>query len=338
MNQYTGKDKFNNGSGGGMDDKQTVAVTYRSGAAARLAGLPVETLRVWERRYDLSDTLRSPHGQRLYSAEQVQRLKLLKQLVDQGHPIGQLAHLPAERLRELAGAVGAAAGQGLGTIRAVVVGLSLARRIAASPRDTAPLHVLAGYSGFEQRANLLPAVEADVLLVELPELEEQAVPRIAAARDAAQAGAVVVLYRFCSSATIRSLRAQGWLVARVPSEMGELVPLCRQALAGPGLPLLQPEAAPVPRRFDEEALASITAAGNRIACECPRHLSDLLLMVGSFERYSAQCASRHREDARLHRELGLAAGQARAILEEAMEKLARAEGLPLPALPVSTPL
>lgn len=29
---------------------------YRSGVAARLAGLSVETLRVWERRYRLSDT------------------------------------------------------------------------------------------------------------------------------------------------------------------------------------------------------------------------------------------------------------------------------------------
>ncbi|HAV36745.1 MAG TPA: MerR family transcriptional regulator, partial [Massilia sp.] len=78
-------------------------ITYRSGAAARLAGLPVETLRVWERRYGLSDPRRSSHGQRLYSAEQVHRLRLLKQLVDLGHPIGQLAGHSIDRLRELAG-------------------------------------------------------------------------------------------------------------------------------------------------------------------------------------------------------------------------------------------
>ena len=66
-------------------------IMYPSGAAARLAGLPVETLRIWERRYSLSDAERSEHGQRLYSAEQVARLSLLKQLVDQGHAIGVLA-------------------------------------------------------------------------------------------------------------------------------------------------------------------------------------------------------------------------------------------------------
>ena len=71
-------------------------VVYRSGVAARLAGLSAETLRVWERRYALSDTERSTSGQRLYSAEQVRRLGLLKQLVDQGHAIGILATLPKE--------------------------------------------------------------------------------------------------------------------------------------------------------------------------------------------------------------------------------------------------
>ena len=54
------------------------------------------------------------------------------------------------------------------------------------------------------------------------------------------------------------------------------------------------------------------------------------MMVGSFERYSAQCASRSADDAQLHSDLQRAAGQARAILEAAMEKLATAEGLPMP--------
>ncbi|MDQ2989776.1 MAG: MerR family transcriptional regulator, partial [Pseudomonadota bacterium] len=64
--------------------------------------MPVETLRVWERRYSISDTGRSAHGQRLYSDAQVRRLRLMKQLVDQGHPIGVLAPLLFEQLQALA--------------------------------------------------------------------------------------------------------------------------------------------------------------------------------------------------------------------------------------------
>jgi hypothetical protein len=169
----------------------------------------------------------------------------------------------------------------------------------------------------------------ELLLVELSELDENALPQILSARDACAATAVVVLYRFCASATIRSLRAQGCLAARVPAEFGELLLLCRSALAGGRLPPQRQQQVPQVR-FDEDLLSTIAASGNRLACECPRHLADLLLMVGSFERYSAQCASRNAEDARLHQELETAAGQARAILESAMERLARAEGLPLP--------
>ncbi|HEY0490320.1 MAG TPA: MerR family transcriptional regulator [Telluria sp.] len=105
-----------------MSEQQSPA--YRSGVAARLAGLPVETLRVWERRYGLSDTPRSVRGQRLYSAAQVRRLGMLKQLVDQDHPIGALAGLPLEQLEELAGGAGAL-GASSGRVRVAVAGRNL---------------------------------------------------------------------------------------------------------------------------------------------------------------------------------------------------------------------
>lgn len=303
-------------------------VSYRSGVAARLAGLSAETLRVWERRYDLSDTKRSTSGQRLYSAEQVRRLGLIKQLVDQGHAIGVLARLSIEQLQELVGPRTGEA-QAAGPLRVAVIGESLARRITAGGREGAELAVQCSCSRLERAASLPQDADVELLLVELSELDESALPLIAAARDTCAATAVVVLYRFCASATIRALRAQNCLVARVPAELGELVLLCRSALAGERLPPLERPRVPEVR-FDEESLSTITAAGNRLACECPRHLADLLLMVGSFERYSAQCASRNEDDAQLHQELQLAAGRARAILETAMERLARAEGLPLP--------
>jgi DNA-binding transcriptional MerR regulator len=310
-------------------------VSYRSGVAARLAGLSAETLRVWERRYDLSGTKRSTSGQRLYSAEQVRRLALVKQLVDQGHAIGMLARLPVEQLQEMA-APRSGGQQAAGPLRAAVIGEGLARRIAAAGRESAELAVQWSRSRLEDAASPPRGADVEVLLIELSELDESVLPMIVSVRQACSAAAVVVLYRFCSSATIRALRAQGCLVARVPAEPGELVLLCRSALTGERLP--PPERPDVPEvRFDEEYLSTVTVTGNQLACECPRHLADLLLMVGSFERYSAQCASRNEDDAQLHRELQLASGRARAILENAMERLARAEGLPLPTRSYTNP-
>ena len=302
--------------------------SYRSGVAARLAGLPVETLRVWERRYGLSDTNRSPHGQRLYSADQVRRLGLLKQLVDQGHPIGSLATLPVEQLEALS-VPARVNGAGLaGPVRIAVIGAGLGRRLAAGGRDVVELDVSGGCDRLEAAGTALDAVRAEVLVVELSELDDSAVPLIVAARDTVHATAALVLYRFCASATIRELRSRGCLVARVPAEMGELALLCRAALEGRRLPDSRPAPQTIaPRRFDDKTLAMYAAVNNKLQCECPRHLADLLMMVVSFERYSAQCASRNVEDAELHLELEHAAGTARTILEVAMERLARAEGL-----------
>jgi len=303
-------------------------VTYRSGVAARLAGLSVETLRVWERRYNLSDTTRSAHGQRLYTHEQVRHLGLLKQLVDQGHAIGVLAGLGVEQLNDL---LEPSAPQGGAELSATValVGEHLIQRIAAS--GTNALHIAGSSRRLEDALDKLAGVRADLLLVELAELDSNAVAMIAAVRQAIAPSAVVVLYRFCASATIRELRDAGCLVSRVPPELGELVMLCRAALGGQKLKVRPADLSPPPPRLSEQDLARITAAAAKlISCECPRHLSDILMTVGSFERYSAQCASRNPKDAQLHRDLEIAAGRARVILETAMERLAMAEGLPLP--------
>jgi DNA-binding transcriptional MerR regulator len=307
---------------------------YRSGATARLAGLPVETLRVWERRYSISDTGRSAHGQRLYSDAQVHRLRLMKQLVDQGHSIGALAPLAREQLRTLAVLPGPRSPSQ--PVRVALVGRELAQRLAGGGRDVLALDIVADVPELDGAAAALADADIDVLLVEIAELDDRAVPAIAALRQQLGAAAVV-LYRFCASATIRQLRAQGCLVAHAPTDAAEIVLLCQTArAAGPlqvGQRLQQaPQVgAPAQRRFDDRALAVLGAARNSIDCECPRHLSEILLMLNSFERYSEQCAARTPGDALLHEQLNHAAGAARILLEAALERLARAEGLPLPA-------
>lgn len=304
---------------------------YRTGAAARLAGLPVETLRVWERRYSLSDAQRSERGQRLYSAEQVTRLGLLKQLVDQGHSIGVLAGLTRDQLQSMLGLDGQARAVAAAPVRVLLIGSMLGRRVVALGQTALGLDVRGHCASLAQVADLPPQTGADVLVIEQSELDESALAPIAAAREASGVATAVVLYRFCASATIRALRAQGCLVARIPADLGELALLCQSALTGHRPPMIEPMGPAVaPPRFDDEALASIGAAGNSLTCECPRHLSDLLLMVGSFERYSQHCANRNPEDAALHAQLALATGRARVLLEDAMEQLAIADGLLLP--------
>ena len=71
---------------------------YRIGAVARLTGISPDTLRIWERRYDIVEPERTPKGGRLYSQQDVTRLTMIKTLVDSGHAISTVANLPLEEL------------------------------------------------------------------------------------------------------------------------------------------------------------------------------------------------------------------------------------------------
>jgi MerR family transcriptional regulator, light-induced transcriptional regulator len=74
---------------------------YPMRVVVRRTGLNASVLRAWERRYDAVVPERSDGGQRLYSEADVQRLSLLRELVDAGHTISQVAELDVDTLRAL---------------------------------------------------------------------------------------------------------------------------------------------------------------------------------------------------------------------------------------------
>jgi len=174
---------------------------FRTGAVARMLRMPAATLRVWERRYGVCRPARTPSGQCLYSAADVRRLALIRQLVEQGHAIGQLAGQPMTQLKRMAGT-----------------------------------H------------------------------------------------------------------------ARAATRRGR-------------------QASPASPRWDLETLSTLAGLSSTIACECPQHLASLLLQLQRFEAYSASCAQQSSDDAVLHRRLQQVSGQARMLLEDALEAVVRAEGL-----------
>lgn len=75
---------------------------FNIAAVERDTGLSKDVLRVWERRYGFPLPTRDANGERLYPAEQVERLRLIKRLMDQGHRPGKLFATPADELSGLA--------------------------------------------------------------------------------------------------------------------------------------------------------------------------------------------------------------------------------------------
>ena len=72
------------------------------GVVTRRTGLSPDVLRVWERRYGVVRPTRSEGGQRMYSAADLERLQLLRRLVDAGHRIAKIATLDLDALERLA--------------------------------------------------------------------------------------------------------------------------------------------------------------------------------------------------------------------------------------------
>lgn len=75
---------------------------FNIAAVERDTGLSKDVLRVWERRYGFPTPGRDGNGERLYTSEQVDRLRLIRRLMDLGYRPGKLIAAAEEDLLALA--------------------------------------------------------------------------------------------------------------------------------------------------------------------------------------------------------------------------------------------
>lgn len=313
--------------------------SFRSGVAARLAGIPVETLRVWERRYKISGAKSQGASQRLYSRADIHRLTLLKRLVDLGQSIGTLSQMESGALESMQNTL-----LGLSrnlpedllnkTIQVGLIGATLACESLRAAITTSNLSIGFFAQGLEQTKTQAITGSVDILLVEIPTIMETSVSDIDQLSKTLDAKKIILFYRFAPNTIIRQLRLKGCSVVRTPVDAHEVIALCRSILSQPaaqGAPKTRnanedtPQGSPP--AFSEASLARFTQMKSSVYCECPSQLAELLLSVTAFEHYSAQCANKSPSDAALHQSLETAAADARRSLEQALKILVEAEGL-----------
>ncbi len=292
----------------------------RSGAAARLAGLSTATLRVWEHRYGVVSPPKSSSGQRTYSMDDVQRLRVIRRLTLEGYAIGTVANLAVDALMRLSSGdqVVAAAEQ-----RVIVVGPALAQKLQGRLRPSAAL-VFGNLDEAEREVARCGAT--DVLVIHVASLHPLTSERVLALRASLPAQTVVVVYSFGTERAADALRAAGVTVRREPISGNELAKLI--VLSKP----LPQSAAPDgvrtrPRRYSDSELVSLAETPSRVACECPRHLAEIVTLLVGFENYSAECVSRDEKDAELHRHLQDVTSAARTMFEQAIARVVIDEGL-----------
>ena len=76
---------------------------YNIGVVSRMTDIPPATLRVWERRYGFPNCVRTEGGHRLYTMQEIERLRWVKEKVDAGMQARQAVRA-LETLRDAPGA------------------------------------------------------------------------------------------------------------------------------------------------------------------------------------------------------------------------------------------
>ena len=76
-------------------------MTLSIAAVERDTGIGKDTLRVWERRYGFPMPGRDANDERIYPMAQVEKLRVIKRLMDQGHRPGRIVAQSMEALQHL---------------------------------------------------------------------------------------------------------------------------------------------------------------------------------------------------------------------------------------------
>ena len=303
-------------------------VLYRSGTAARRAQVPVTTLRVWERRYGVTDALRSASGQRLYTEEDVDRLKRVKLLVNRGYAISTVARLSREQLEQLP-VDSRPTTPRLGTLRWSLVGSNLAQRVE---RWRVGPSSFRGYKDLAAAAEHLASEMADIVIIHSPSLLDDTAARILALKDKSPAIIWAVIYTFGVSQATQALSRSGIRLIRDPItrvQFEQLTDDLAQSAVKSRPPGEAPPSARKCRRFSEEDLEVFERHAAAVRCECPTHLMTLIQLSGAFETYSDGCVSKDSQQSALHRYLGDVANQAVTLFETALERIAAEEKIPI---------
>jgi DNA-binding transcriptional MerR regulator len=317
--------------------------SYRIGAVSQTTGIPVSTLRIWEKRYQAFSPIKSPGNHRIFNESDISKALLLKQLSQQGHAISSIAGMNVDQLRRISNqsihpkALLQKNNRDENTVTFVaVVGQSMANRIESKQfkrliQDN-PLKVSHVFQNIEDTLSIDIPSQPSVLLVKVNSLQPQIQNTLQELKKKHVFEQTIVVYNFATEAMVQALKWAGIVVRREPIADTELADLLQSVLFvdstraqefGTGGSII------TARKFSETTLSRVASISTNVLCECPRHVAELISQLASFEEYSQECLNKSPEDAHLHSYLQSISGSARCLFENALEKIATHEGIDL---------
>lgn len=305
------------------------------GAVVSRTGLTAPGIRMWEKRYGAVMPARTGSNRRLYSAEDVERLALMKKLTDRGHAISTIANLGLDeldqRLEEAESLLRVKGGNHVVTSRLLLVGVGLEELM----RDKILLEteVVKRFDSLKEAAAERKLPETDLLVIGTETLFPETIAAVRELLERCRAVRTMLVYRFTSSKTATALAnaIEGLILLKAPisdSQLRREVIVQLNSLHPRNLPAPVGGTGPVPERlYDSDQLMRLAQVASAVECECPQHMAGLLQSLSAFETYSQECEDRNPEDAILHAFLHRTTAHVRRIMEEALRHLVRVEGI-----------
>lgn len=265
-------------------------MNYKISEVAEQTGVSVHSLRQWAKRYEVEASYKSEGGQRLYSYEDVQRIKLMNAGKARGMSLAELAQLSLETLELLLA-------KPTQPFVVSVYGRSLRKLKACFPK----VHWLNFAEKQLKPANLAIIEEATVteeLINFLPPCQ-------------AQQG--YLFCRFISRNHQKKIEALGYQVVNQELTLAWLAEWLNNATDD--------------RFFSPHELQQLIATKPLLDCECPNHIAAVLERLQHFAEYSLECEVMGQEQAWIHQQVFTHIQQAQLEVEKALQLVIHEEGL-----------
>ncbi len=312
-----------------------IQTSFKIGAVSRITNIPIDTLRIWERRYSVVVPIRSNNSDRLYRNDDINRLTLLKMLVDRGHSIGSVAPLANEKLIERLemhdqNRIRTKSEDTKKTVRVVVIGEVLSLQLEHFDLLDSTFSFTGLYRNETDFIANNKDDAIDVLIIEYPAIQRDHIQHINALFKDSGAKQLMLIYGFTNSAAKVLLRKTDFTYIQAPITIDHLKTEINNLISEKNIAednnfgFDLDSKAPL-RTYSNNELIKLSSASATIKCECPQHLSSMILKLIQFEIYSDECADRFKKDADLHVLLGNLTGHARSIMEQALSKVIEAE-------------
>lgn len=299
---------------------------YGIGTVARLTGLKPDTLRVWERRYDLGASQKSDTGRRQYTQADLEHLQLVAALVRSGARIGEIASSERKTLERLVEAcTDGSRSPAVDKPRVVFVGEAICSWLDEHQGCLSGVSAQLAASRLEQldleMFNELGDI--DLLVVGCDRMGSGQFSKLSELRQLLQPASTLVLQGGMSDNWLEELASEGIATMEFPPDRAELAFHLTRSSAEratrDGINSLAELVASRPRLHSAAQLEKASTLTTGVACECPQHLSTLISQLAEFEAYSAECSVDNWHDAAVHSCIYAYTSQARWLMEKALD-------------------